>query len=129
MAFGRIVDPVGLGVERGLAVLHHAIPAGRGYDFALAFLQGAFAEGIDATTDAGLSRMVENAGLSPKIIAAALADESWREVAEANRQEMLAGGLWGVPSFRVDDGEAVWGQDRLWAVEEDLRAAAARETA
>ena len=127
MPFGRIVDPVGLGVERGLAVLHHAIPAGRGCDFALSFLQGAFAEGIDATTDAGLGRMVENAGLSTEIMTTALADESWRDVAEANRQEMLAAGLWGVPSFRVDDGEAVWGQDRLWAVEEDLRVAAAGE--
>ena len=30
-----------------------------------------------------------------------------------------ASGLWGVPSFRVGD-LAVWGQDRLWAVQEAL---------
>ena len=36
---------------------------------------------------------------------------------------MLALGLWGVPSFRVDDRPARWGQDRLWAVERDLIAA------
>jgi len=41
-------------------------------------------------------------------------------VAQANREEMLGLGLWGVPSFRVDAGPARWGQDRLWQVERDL---------
>jgi 2-hydroxychromene-2-carboxylate isomerase len=44
-------------------------------------------------------------------------------MAEANREEMFAGGLWGVPSFRVNDAEPRWGQDRLWAIEQDLIAA------
>lgn len=34
---------------------------------------------------------------------------------------MFALGLWGVPSFRVND-IAVWGQDRLWAVQDALLA-------
>jgi 2-hydroxychromene-2-carboxylate isomerase len=120
LPFGKIVDPVGVGVERGLAVLHHAIPAGKGADFALSFLQGAFADGIDATTDAGLHQMAARAGLDAAFVTAALADPSWRATAEANREEMLAAGLWGVPSFRVDAGEMVWGQDRLWVIEEEL---------
>ena len=33
MPFGRVVDPVGPGVERGLAVLHHAIAEARGPEF------------------------------------------------------------------------------------------------
>jgi 2-hydroxychromene-2-carboxylate isomerase len=41
-------------------------------------------------------------------------------MAEANRLEMLGLGLWGVPSFRVGNLPGHWGQDRLWAVEEDL---------
>ena len=53
-------------------------------------------------------------------IRAALADDGWRAIAEANRIEMLAQGLWGVPSFRVEGFEAVWGQDRLWMIEDDL---------
>lgn len=120
LRYGTMVDPVGLGVERGLAVLHHAITEGRGYDFALSFLQGAFADGIDATTDAGLAQMAKRAGVSDATVKAALADERWRNTAEANREEMFAQGLWGVPSFRVKEGEARWGQDRLWAIEQDL---------
>ena len=123
LRYGTMVDPVGLGVERGLAVLHHAIQEGNGYDLALSFTQGAFADGIDATTDAGLAQIAKRAGVSDATVKAALADESWRTMAEANREEMFAGGLWGVPSFRINNGEARWGQDRLWAIERDLIAA------
>lgn len=124
MPFGRIVDPVGAGAERGLSVLHHAVRAGRGEEFALSFLQGAFADGIDAASDDGLLSMVTRAGLDAGLMRAALKDDSWRAVAEANRTELFSHGLWGVPSFRVDSGVAHWGQDRLWVIEEELRAAA-----
>ncbi|MBX3481165.1 MAG: DsbA family protein [Caulobacter sp.] len=118
--FGRMVDPVGLGVERGMGVLGRAMALGKGEAFAESFLAGAFSEAIDATTDEGLWTMAERAGLTREDVAAGLADDSWREMAEANRQEMLGLGLWGVPSFRVGDLPGHWGQDRLWAVEQDL---------
>ncbi len=121
LPFGFIADPVGAGAERGLAVLHHAINAGRGPEFALSFLQGVFAEGIDAATDKGLAKIASRAGLSAAQLRAALADDSWRQIAETNRQEMLAMGLWGVPSFRVDALPGTWGQDRLFRIEDDLR--------
>lgn len=120
IAFGKVRDPVGAGVERGLAVLHRAIGLGKGPAFAESFLAGAFAEAVDATTDDGLLALAVRAGLSDADVAAALADDSWRAVAEANRAELFAQGLWGVPSFRVADLPAQWGQDRLWAVEQDL---------
>jgi 2-hydroxychromene-2-carboxylate isomerase len=121
LRFGRIVDPVGPGVERGLAVLHQAIEAGQGATFAQSFLQGVFADGIDAVSDVGLRQMAARAGVSAGLVRQALEDDSWHAVAEANREEMLAAGLWGVPCLRVDDGPMLWGQDRLWAIEETLR--------
>jgi 2-hydroxychromene-2-carboxylate isomerase len=121
MPFGTIVDPVGKPTERGLAVLHHAIQAGKGSAFAESFLKGAFAEGIDAGSDAGLNKLAERAGLDRAFVAAALKDESWRQVAEANREELFALGLWGVPSFRVNNNEPHWGQDRLWVIEQELQ--------
>jgi 2-hydroxychromene-2-carboxylate isomerase len=123
MRFGRIVDPVGRPVERGLAVLHRAVGEGKGPAFAESFLQGVFADGIDAGSDAGLDQLAVRAGLDAGLVAAALGDASWRAVADTNRAALLALGLWGVPSFRVDERGARWGQDRLWAVEDDLRAA------
>ena len=123
LPFGRIVDPVGVPTERGLAVLHHAVGAGNGPQFLESFMRGVWAEGIDAGSDDGLQQIAGQAGLDGAFVNAALADPSWREVAAANREEMLALGLWGVPSFRVDDAPARWGQDRLWRVERDLIAA------
>jgi 2-hydroxychromene-2-carboxylate isomerase len=122
--FGTIADPVGPGVERGLAVLHHAIAMGKGETFCESFLSGVFAEGIDSATDPGLHRIAARADIDAPTVAAALADPSWRVEAEANRQEMLASGLWGVPSFKIDDGPMVWGQDRLWLMEDHLRSLA-----
>lgn len=125
LPFGHIADPVGTGAERGLAVLHHAIPQGKGAAFAASFLRGVFAEGIDAATKSGLRRMAARAGLKPALVEDALADPSWRDVAEENRNDMFAADVWGVPSFRVAGGLVHWGQDRLWAVEDELRAAVA----
>lgn len=117
--FGTICDPIGVPAERGLAVLAHAIDAGRGPEFLLSFLHGAWAEGLDAGRDRGLRAMAERAGLDWAACSNALADASWRAVAEENRRELFACGLWGVPTFRVGD-EVVWGQDRLWAVADAL---------
>jgi 2-hydroxychromene-2-carboxylate isomerase len=113
--FGKIEDPVGAGVERGLAILHHAIPDGKGVDFAQSFHRGVWAEGLNAATDRGLRTMSERAGLDWAYAQDAMADDSWRDAVEKNRQEMFALGLWGVPSFRVGEHSA-FGQDRLWQV-------------
>jgi 2-hydroxychromene-2-carboxylate isomerase len=114
--FGRLNDPLGQPTERGMAVLAFAEQTGRGPDFLLSFMRGVWAEGIDAGSDRGLRRIAERAGLSWSETRLALHDEGWRTIAEHNRAEMFGLGLWGVPSFRVRD-TAVWGQDRLWAVE------------
>jgi 2-hydroxychromene-2-carboxylate isomerase len=120
LPFGCVVDPVGEPTERGLALLHKAIGQGKGPALTESFLQGVFADGIDAGSDAGLSIIAARAGLSADDVAAALADKSWRAVAEANRADLFARGLWGVPSFRLDERAAIWGQDRLWMLEQDL---------
>lgn len=115
--FGRLNDPLGRPTERGLALLALAERQGRGKPFLLSFMQGVWAEGIDAGSDRGLRRIAERAGLSWGDAHLALQDENWRQDAEANRAAMFALGLWGVPSFHVRD-LAVWGQDRLWAVQQ-----------
>lgn len=125
MEFGCIADPIGAPAERGLAVLHRAIDLGRGAQFLESFLRAVFAEGIDAGSRRGLEAIALRAGIDAAQVGHALADDAWRAVAHANRDEMLALGLWGVPSFRVDDAPALWGQDRLWMLEQDLIAACA----
>lgn len=119
--FGRLNDPVGRPTERGLSLMPWAERAGRGEAYVLAFLHGVWALGLDAGSDAGLRRIVEQAGLPWAPARAVLQEDGWaaggwRIAAEAHRQELLALGLWGVPSFRVGE-VAVWGQDRLGMVQ------------
>jgi 2-hydroxychromene-2-carboxylate isomerase len=117
--FGRLNDPVGKPTERGLALIPFAERAGKGQAYVLSFMRCVWSRGVDAGNDRGLRRIVEDAGLDWADARQALASQDWRATAEANRQELLSLGLWGVPTFRV--GElAVWGQDRLWAVQEAL---------
>jgi 2-hydroxychromene-2-carboxylate isomerase len=125
MDFGNAVDPVGKPVERGYALLHRAMQEGKGVEFAASFLQGVWADGLDAGSDVGLNAIAARAGFDAAWVQAALPDESWRAVAAANREELLALDLWGVPSFRVNDLPGHWGQDRLWVIEQELRAAQA----
>ena len=119
IAFGRLNDPVGKPTERGLALIPFAEHAGKAEDYLLSFMRGVWAEGIDAGSDRGLRKIVERAGLDWGQAKLALKDEGWRKTAEQNRSDMFSLGLWGVPSFHVGD-VAVWGQDRLWAVEDEL---------
>lgn len=117
--FGKLNDPVGQPVERGLAVIEHAIGLGKGQDFVASFLRGVWSQGADAGSDKGLRKLVEAAGLDWAEAQKALFNSTWRQIAEANRAEMFSLGLWGVPSFRVGQ-TVVWGQDRLWAVQAAL---------
>ena len=120
LRYGTIVDPVGPGAARALAVLHHAIKLGHGEEFAELGMRAAFADGIDLATDKGMLDVAKRAGLTEAQTRTALADESWRPVAEENREALFAAGLWGAPTFRVDGRPAHWGQDRFWALEEDI---------
>lgn len=122
LPFGTVVDSVGAGAARALAVLHKAIPLGKGEEFAESGCRAVFADGIDIASDSGLMQAAKRAGVSPETVKEALADESWRDAVEENRQALFEAGLWGVPSFRVDGLPAHWGQDRFWALEQDIRA-------
>ncbi len=118
--FGKVADPVGRPVERGYSLLPWARAQGRGIEYVIAFLRAVWSQGVDAGSDAGMKGIVTAAGLDWKEALSIIDNDDWRSEAEANRAELLDLGLWGVPSFRVED-ESVWGQDRLWAVDAMLR--------
>lgn len=125
--FGCIADPVGRPVERAFSLYPWACERGRGAELLLAFTRAAFAQGIDTGSDTGLRQVVERAGLPWSEARERVDREGWRDELERNRQQLLALGLWGVPSFRlVGHGSkadfCTWGQDRIWRVEAEIRA-------
>lgn len=111
--FGKISDPVGPGTERCLAAYHYAASQRRERDFLWAAGQAIFSKGIDVSTDEGLEVIAERSGLFWPEMKEALKDESWREQAKKNREDLTELGLWGVPSFHIGN-VAMWGQDRDW---------------
>lgn len=123
--FGCVNDPVGKPTERGLALIPFAQMHQREHAYVESFMQGVWAEGLDAGTDQHLKIIVERAGLNwqaaQDILNSEANESHWRAVAEQNRQALLALGLWGVPSFRFED-TAVWGQDRFWVIEKAMHA-------
>jgi 2-hydroxychromene-2-carboxylate isomerase len=125
--FGRACDPVGRPVERCFSLYPWARERGRAAELLLEFMRAAWSQGVDTGRDAGLRLAVERAGLDWSEAQAHLdRDAGWRDELEANRAQLFGLGLWGVPSFRVRGGGApdyaTWGQDRLWRVEEEIRA-------
>lgn len=117
--FGRLNDPVGRPAERLLAVMPLAIAQGKAPAFVCSAMQGVWGEGVNAGSNRGLRTLTDRAGLNWADVKHALGDEAWRATASANREELFGLGLWGVPCFKVGD-TVVWGQDRLWAVQQAL---------
>lgn len=121
--FGNIVDPFGEPVKAAFALLPYMQRIGCDIEFCGNYLNASWAEGIDVTIEKGLRLVVEESG--GNWLDAMKAADDWEAVLEDNVQDMLDGGLWGVPSFRVtggnrDDDFCCWGQDRLWRVETEI---------
>ena len=125
--FGNIVDPFGEPVKRAFALFPAAVKLDRGMAFVTAYLQAAWAQGVDIADagNQGLRLVAANAGLDWEQLNAAAANTDWQAVLDDNLSAMLGAGLWGVPSFRVSGGNdaaafACWGQDRIWRVENEI---------
>ncbi len=87
------------------------------------YLSAAWVEGLDITSQKGLSAVLHRAGASEDI--APSPESDWRREVEGNLAIMQNHDLWGVPSFRVSGGGhapfACWGQDRIWRVALELK--------
>jgi 2-hydroxychromene-2-carboxylate isomerase len=117
--FGRIIDPVGAGVERCMAIWPLAEREKKLARFVSEASRAIWSRGVDVATDSGLKQVVEACGLKWRDAQAALADRSWIDQATRNRDDMVAAGSWGVPTFRLR-GVTLWGQDRLPVIEKLL---------
>lgn len=123
--FGRVVDPFGEPVKRGFSLYLWASEQGAAAAYIQSYLDAAFAEGIDITSDKGLRRVVERAGLDWRSAATKLGRDGWQRELDRNLEDLQEAGLWGVPSFRISGGNrpgsfSCWGQDRLWRVAAEI---------
>ena len=111
--YGRIADPVGVGVERCLAAFRYAESEHKGRDFLANAGAAIWSEAIDVSTDKGMRKVTGRTSLFWPDVVAAMGSDDWRAEIEGNRESMMASGSWGVPTIRMGD-EVFWGQDRDW---------------
>ena len=117
--FGNMLDPIGHGVERLMAVFEYAKAERREREFVLHAGIAIWSKAIDVTADEGLRMITGKVGLFWPEVLAALENDSWRKRAEENRAAMMGLGSWGVPTVRI--GEWIcWGQDRDWLIARHL---------
>ena len=123
--FRNFVDPFGEPVIRAFTLYPWIESQGKAEAFVGAYIKAAWAEGVDISSDSGLSKVVESVGLSWQDALKQFHNSEWEQMLETNVQDMLTEGLWGVPSFRVSGGNrqdifSCWGQDRIWRVEAEI---------
>lgn len=83
-------------------------------------------QGVDASTDVGLRRIVEAAGMQWTSVQQALSDpnveQKWRKITSENVEALESYGYWGVPCVRYAPEHCVlWGQDKFYALEVCLK--------
>jgi 2-hydroxychromene-2-carboxylate isomerase len=87
----------------------------RGQDLVVALSRACWAEGKDLTQLDGIAQVVESVGLSSDDLASRIASDDNKAELRRLTDEAIAAGVFGVPSFIVDD-EIFWGQDRMDAL-------------
>ncbi len=115
--YGFVADPLGKSVERCYALWAFAEDQGLLVKYLLSYARAVNSQGIDASSDRGMKRIVERCGLDWIVAKSYLENQSWRQQVQANVSEMLELGCWGVPSFRYGD-QVFWGQDRIGMLEQ-----------
>jgi 2-hydroxychromene-2-carboxylate isomerase len=126
VSYGNFYDPIGDPARRCYSLYPWACEQGRGNALLSSFLSAAFARGVNTNNDKGLKQVVESAGLDWAVASKIVGTPGWEQLLETNRIAMYEAGLWGVPSFRLLDGEgeevlALWGQDRLWVFAREIQ--------
>ena len=121
--FGKVISPLGKPAERAYSLFPWIDKKGYGFEYISRLMISSFREAEDIGKETYLKKLVEDLGLDWKEAQSHLDTDNWKEVLENNRLVMYEGNSWGVPSFRLIDGQetyTTWGQDRIWLIEEEI---------
>ena len=123
--FGNIVDPLGKAVERCYSLFKFIKEKGKEEDYFNVFLRAVWSEGQHGYLDKTIKNVVEKIDLNWEEAKKELDNDDWREEIEANRLMLYEVGKWGPPTMILKNRDqevvlSVWGQDRIWLIEEEL---------
>ena len=87
--FGKMVDPFGEPVKMAFSLYPWARDAGKGAAYLQSYLDAAFADGIDISSEAGLKQVVERIDLPWDEAKTHLGNDGWQAELESNVQQTL----------------------------------------
>ncbi|HEX9844523.1 MAG TPA: DsbA family protein, partial [bacterium] len=89
-----------------------------------ALYRGAFAEDLDLGEADVVTRLLNEAGLDGTALVERTQDAAIKNELKAITDEAIAKGVFGAPTFFVDDGKMFWGHDRMPLMEQYLKKSA-----
>ena len=124
--FGNIVDPLGLAVERCYSLFDYVKKHNKEKEYLQAFAESVWAKGLHGYMKKNLKNIIESIDLNWKDAKNELDSVGWKKEVELNREKLFSLGKWGPPTMILKNNEGdeimtVWGQDRIWLLEEHIK--------
>ncbi|WP_163936174.1 DsbA family protein [Paraferrimonas sp. SM1919] len=117
--FGKVADPLGVGIERVYALYQWAQSHDLGIELLLSAATGAWSQGLDCAKDNHLKIIVKRAGLDWHQATRILNNQDWRNWAQDNLEQLYQHDQWGVPCINYQ-GQTLFGQDQLYRIEQQI---------
>ena len=121
--FGKVISPLGKPAERAYSLFPWINQQGKGFEYICRLMISSFRKAEDIGINSYLKVLIEDLELDWTEAQKYLDTDDWKDELEKNRLIMYEGDSWGVPSFRLVDGDktfTTWGQDRIWLIEEEI---------
>ena len=121
--FGKVISPLGKPAERAYSLFPWINQQGKGFEYICRLMISSFRKAEDIGINSYLKLLIEDLELDWMEAQKYLDTDDWKDELEKNRLIMYEGDSWGVPSFRLVDGDktfTTWGQDRIWLIEEEI---------
>ena len=121
--FGKVISPLGKPAERAYSLFPWVDQQGKGFEYICRLMISSFRKAEDIGINSYLKELIEDLGLDWNEAQKHLDTDNWKDELEKNRLIMYEGNSWGVPTFRLVDGDktfTTWGQDRIWLIEEEI---------
>lgn len=119
MPFGKICDPNTLALENCMALFYYAQEEGKEQQFTQYVCKGIWSQGLDMSKVHAMKKVIKTLELDWNEAFNHLETEHWQARTEKNHHQLRDLGLWGAPCFQYGD-LILWGQDRLWALEDAI---------
>jgi len=120
--FDKFLDPLGQGVINCYQLFSYAQQQNKAEAFMEKMFTAVYVNGIDLTSVNNLQDFCKQLDFDYQVALAFDQNNPWKEWSDKNLSELESLDLWGVPCF-VYENTKVWGQDRLWQIEQSINKA------